>query len=76
MGIPPETLENLLKDKSQSKGKGSGIGLWNINQRINLYFKEEYGLTITSELDVGTTATIHLPKMTMEEYQGGESREK
>ena len=36
MGIPPETLENLLKDKSQSKGKGSGIGLWNINQRINL----------------------------------------
>ncbi len=76
MGIPPETLENLLKDKSQSKGKGSGIGLWNINQRINLYFKEEYGLTLESELDVGTTATIHLPKMTMEEYQGGEGREK
>ena len=71
MGIPPETLENLLKEKSTSKGKGSGIGLWNINQRINLYFKEDYGLKIYSELDEGTKAVIHLPKMTMEEYKGG-----
>ncbi|MCR5196024.1 MAG: sensor histidine kinase [Pseudobutyrivibrio sp.] len=76
MGIPPEVLENLLTEKSASKGKGSGIGLWNINQRINLYFKEDYGLSITSELDEGTTATIRLPKLTYEEYMKGVENEK
>ena len=76
MGIPPETLANLLVEKTKSGGKGSGIGLWNINQRINLYFKNDYGLTLESELDEGTVATIHLPKMTMEEYMGGDGNEK
>lgn len=76
MGIPPDVLEGLLTEKTKSKGKGSGIGLWNINQRINLYFKNDYGLSITSELDEGTVATIRMPKMNMEEYMGGEGNEK
>ncbi|SCZ77441.1 sensor histidine kinase [Pseudobutyrivibrio xylanivorans] len=76
MGIPPDVLAGLLTEKTKSKGKGSGIGLWNINQRINLYFKNDYGLSITSELDEGTVATIRMPKMTMEEYMGGEGNEK
>lgn len=73
MGIPQDVLDNLLKEKSESHGKGSGIGLWNINQRINLYFKEDYGLSLYSELDEGTRAVIRLPKLTMEEYLGGEA---
>lgn len=72
MGIPQDVLEQLLTRKTDSTGKGSGIGLWNINQRINLYFKEDYGLKLYSELDEGTRAVIHLPKITMEEYKGGE----
>ncbi len=76
MGIPEDVIENLLKEKTKTKGKGSGIGLWNINQRINLYFKEDYGLTIQSELDEGTTAIIHLPKITYEEYIKGNENEK
>lgn len=67
MGIPEETLKTLLVDKARSRGKGSGIGLWNVNQRINLYFKGDYGLIIDSELDEGTTVTIHLPKVPLEE---------
>ncbi|MCR5688066.1 MAG: sensor histidine kinase [Lachnospiraceae bacterium] len=69
MGIPKETLDTLLTDKARSRGKGSGIGLWNINQRIQIYFKGEYGLIIESELDEGTTVTIHLPKIPIEEYR-------
>ncbi|SHI48063.1 sensor histidine kinase [Pseudobutyrivibrio xylanivorans] len=76
MGIPQDVLDNLLTEKTESKGKGSGIGLWNINQRINLYFKEDYGLKLYSELDEGTRAVIRLPKLTMEEYLGGEGNEK
>lgn len=71
MGIPEETVENLLKNKAKARGKGSGIGLWNVNERIRLYFKGEYGLTITSELDEGTTVSIHLPKIPYEQYEKG-----
>lgn len=69
MGIPEETLATLLTNKARSRGKGSGIGLWNVNQRISLYFKGNYGLKIESELDEGTTVTIHLPKILLEDYQ-------
>lgn len=68
MGIPEDTLKTLLVDKARSRGKGSGIGLWNVNQRISLYFKGNYGLMIDSELDEGTTVTIHLPKISIEDY--------
>lgn len=73
MGIPPETVNTLLKDKARSRGRGSGIGLWNVNQRINLYFKGEYGLKIESELDEGTTVTIHLPRISYEDYKKEEA---
>ncbi len=69
MGIPEETLATLLTDKARSRGKGSGIGLWNVNQRIQIYFKGDYGLMIDSELDEGTTVTIHLPKIPIDEYR-------
>ncbi|MBO4903826.1 MAG: sensor histidine kinase [Lachnospiraceae bacterium] len=69
MGIPEETLATLLTDKARSRGKGSGIGLWNVNQRIQIYFSGDYGLIIESELDEGTTVTIHLPKVPIEEYR-------
>ena len=69
MGIPEETVNTLLTQKSKSRGKGSGIGLWNVNQRIELYFKGNYGLSIHSELDEGTTVTIHLPKISIEDYK-------
>ena len=68
MGIPEDTLATLLTDKARSRGKGSGIGLWNVNQRIQIYFKGDYGLIIESELDEGTTVTIHLPKIPIDEY--------
>ena len=73
MGIPEETLATLLTDKARSRGKGSGIGLWNVNQRIQIYFKGDYGLIVESELDEGTTVTIHLPKIPIEEYRKEES---
>lgn len=73
MGIPEEALKTLLTDKARSRGKGSGIGLWNVNQRIQIYFKGDYGLIIESELDEGTTVTIHLPKVPIEEYRKEEN---
>lgn len=76
IGIPQETIESLLTDKSRVRAKGSGIGLWNVNQRIALYFKGDYGLSIRSELDEGTTVTIHLPMIHYEDYKSREEGQK
>lgn len=67
MGIPKENIEFLLTDDTRVRKHGSGIGLRNIDQRIKLYFKGDYGLTIESELDEGTTVRIRLPKMNYSE---------
>jgi len=39
----------------------SGIGLRNVHERICLAFGRQYGLSIESELDMGTEVTIRLP---------------
>ena len=69
MGMPAPVVEKLLTHKKPTNSKGSGIGLWNVNQRIRLYFKGDYGLSIASEPDEGTKVTIHLPKITQKEYK-------
>ena len=61
IGMPPEQVEILLKEGVQKRKRGSGIGLINVDQRIKLYFGEDYGLHIESEPDEGTKVTIHLP---------------
>jgi len=53
-------------DKSTDEAKietkeGSGIGLYNVNKRIKLYFGQEYGLTISSSIGEYTKAKINLP---------------
>ncbi len=62
LGMPEEMVSSLLIDNKRVRKKGSGIGIRNVNERIQLYFGEEYGLQVVSELDVGTTVIIHLPK--------------
>ncbi len=57
MGIQEEILAGLL----DGHGAVSGFGLKNVNERVKLYFGEDYGLSIESEPDVGTSVTVHLP---------------
>ena len=60
LGMTEEQCKTILqKDRSDSKG----IGVKNVNDRLKIYFGEEYGITIESELDVGTTVTIKIPKI-------------
>ena len=60
LGMTEEQCRTILqKDRSDSRG----IGVKNVNDRLKIYFGEEYGITIDSELDVGTTVTIKIPKI-------------
>lgn len=58
IGMDEETLSRIFSGESKSMG---GFGIKNVNDRIQIYFGKEYGVTIRSELDVGTEAIIRFP---------------
>ncbi len=60
-GIPEDKQKYLLTEEGQASKNGSGVGLINVHKRIQLRFGEQYGLTIKSVPDEGTTVTIHIP---------------
>ena len=62
LGMTRQQVESLLDEKEHvSSRRGSGIGVKNVNERIRLYFGDDYGLQIWSEPDEGTVISIHLP---------------
>ena len=60
VGMSSEEVENILKSAARSES-GSGVGVKNVNERIKIYFGENYGLEFISRPDEGTTANIRLP---------------
>lgn len=68
LGMTEEQVEQILTGQSHtSSRRGSGIGVKNVNERIRLYFGEEYGLSIDSEPDEGTRIRICLPAVSYQE---------
>ncbi|MNR63918.1 hypothetical protein D3C85_1863860 [compost metagenome] len=43
--------------------KGSGVGLRNVHERIQLYFGMDYGVHVSSELEEGTVVHITIPAL-------------
>ena len=60
-GMTREEAELVLTDSERVHKHGSGVGLVNVNNRIQILFGKEYGLVIESEPDEGTTVFIRLP---------------
>ena len=56
VGIEPEILSSILEFKTK------GYGVRNVNQRIRLYYGEEYCLRIESEVGKGTKITVVFPR--------------
>ena len=67
IGMTEEQCQEILR---KEPGDRTGIGIKNVNDRIKIYFGEEYGLTITSELDEGTCVDIRMPKSRERDYDG------
>lgn len=61
IGMSEEEVSLVLTDSNRIHKHGSGVGLINVNNRIQILFGKEYGLVVESEPDEGTTVSIRLP---------------
>lgn len=61
-GMPPERLEELRRMMSAHRGADySGFGLFNVDQRIKLYYGQTRGLEIESEQGKGSSISFDVP---------------
>lgn len=61
IGMAEEEVEHILTDGERISKHGSGVGLVNVNNRIQILFGKEYGLKVESEPDEGTIVSIRMP---------------
>ena len=66
VGMSPEQIDSILRHGPKDR---TGIGIKNVNDRLKIYFGKQYGLHITSELDVGTCVEIRMPKIQEGNYE-------
>ena len=59
-GMEAEVLEHIF-EKHTRDTRSNGVGLNNVNERIQLYYGEEYGISFRSIPGKGTEAAIVLP---------------
>lgn len=61
IGMSEEEVALVLTDSNRIHKHGSGVGLVNVNSRIQILFGKEYGLFVESEPDEGTSVSICIP---------------
>lgn len=60
VGMDEETLAHIF-DEKQKEHKANGVGVPNVQKRLQLYYGEEYGISYISRKGAGTVATITVP---------------
>ncbi|MBO5069401.1 MAG: histidine kinase [Roseburia sp.] len=66
VGMSPEYTAKLLSAPSASVS-GHGYGIYNVQQRIQVYYGKEYGLQIHSTIGEGTAVTLRIPAIPSDE---------
>lgn len=60
VGMDQETLDHIY-EKHKVNYHSNGVGVYNVQKRLQLYYGSEYGITYESKVGEGTTATITIP---------------
>ncbi|MDD3338165.1 MAG: sensor histidine kinase [Lachnospiraceae bacterium] len=60
VGMNQDTLDHIF-DHHKVNYKSNGVGIYNVQQRLQLHYGEEYGISYESRELEGTTATIIIP---------------
>lgn len=54
-------IQAAMLDNSRPSGEGMGIGIYNVNARLKLYYGEAFGLHVNSKQNEGTEVWFFLP---------------
>lgn len=75
LGMTPDQQQAISRHRpvSSKSQSGSGIGIANVDERIQLFFGRSYGLSIVSAPDEGTCVEIRLPRQPYTSEDGGSS---
>lgn len=73
-GMNQDELRNLLKEPEQNRSSFNGIGVPNVNERIHLFFGEDYGLRYESEPGCFTRCIFTLPVVKEREHGKNQDR--
>ncbi|GAS81822.1 cache sensor signal transduction histidine kinase [Paenibacillus amylolyticus] len=61
VGMDHHTMQNLMEEKSSAGTGTNGIGLHNVQRRIQLHFGKPHGIQVESKIGEGTIFSILLP---------------
>lgn len=61
IGMTKEVLSHIFDEQKQNH-KSNGVGIFNVQMRLRLYYGRNYGISYESTPGEGTTATIIIPK--------------
>lgn len=61
VGMSEETLNHIF-EKHTVNYRSNGVGVYNVQKRIQLTYGSEYGISYTSVQGKGTTAVVKIPK--------------
>ena len=64
-GMTKEELKKIMEDCEDTSTRGHRVGtyaIYNVRERLNLYYHENYLLDITSEPGKGTTVILEIPE--------------
>ena len=60
VGMDQETLDHIY-ERHKVNYHSNGVGIYNVQKRLQLYYGNEYGIVYESKPGEGTTATITIP---------------
>lgn len=66
VGMSQEQIDAIMAQGPKEHG---GIGIRNVNDRLQIYFGKEYGVKISSQLDMGTCVEVRMPKVKEGNYE-------
>ncbi|MEG1138311.1 MAG: sensor histidine kinase [Lachnospiraceae bacterium] len=61
-GMDQEELAHIFEKRPKSS-KSNGVGIYNVQNRLQLYYGKEYGLFYESKIQNGTSVMIRIPKI-------------
>ncbi|PWW07294.1 two-component system sensor histidine kinase YesM [Paenibacillus cellulosilyticus] len=73
VGMDEETVRSLRASWTERQDGSKGIGLYNVNRRLQLHFGQQYGIEVESESSKGTVFRFIMPEVTISKEEGTRS---